>query len=174
CIPRAPRCEACPAATRCLARRSGDPAAYPEPAKTGSGLRTRRIVMLLARRGAKILLLNGEAAGNAAEPKAWSLPLMETKTATSRSAAVRLSRTWTKGSPVEGPTRRFRHRTYAEDLHFEVWESLCPPPERSAGKAATALKSEVRWVDPTRLDELPLRSPTLKAVKGLRRSPKLP
>ena len=174
CVPRAPRCEACPAATRCLARRSGDPAAYPEPAKTGSGLRTRRIVMLLARRGAKILLLNGEAAGNAAEPKAWSLPLMETKTATSRSAAVRLSRTWTKGSPVEGPTRRFRHRTYAEDLHFEVWESLCPPPERSAGKAATALKTEVRWVDPTRLDELPLRSPTLKAVKGLRRSPKLP
>ncbi|HYJ32659.1 MAG TPA: A/G-specific adenine glycosylase [Candidatus Binatia bacterium] len=181
CAPRAPRCDACPAAAPCLARRSGDAAAYPEPAKTASSLPTRRVVMLLARRGAKILLVNGEAGGSrgASDAKGWSLPMADTAAkaregtagttpqgteGAARAAAVRLSRTWTKGAPVTGPTRRFRHRTYAEDLHFEVWESLDPP---SKGSAA----AEARWVDPARLDELPLRGPTLKAVKGLRRRP---
>jgi len=176
CVPRAPRCDACPAAARCLALRSGDPAAYPEPARAASSLPTRRVVMLLARRGAKILLVNGEAGGSGSAPdaKGWSLPMADTAAtvrdgtaAAARAAAVRLSRRWTKGAPVKGPTRRFRHRTYAEDLHFEVWESL---DSTSKGRAA----AQARWFDPARLDELPLRSPTLKAIKDLRRSPKRP
>lgn len=169
CTPRAPRCESCPAAARCAARASGEPAAYPKSARKSSPLKSRRIVMLLARRGARVLLVPDPRKA----PGAWSLPFAEATTSTpARTAAALLSRAWGVGPPHDQPKHRFRHRTYAEDLHFEVWEAkaskrprgasgeAAPLPGRSPGAGAT-------WTDPARLGDLPVRGPTLKALKEL-------
>jgi A/G-specific adenine glycosylase len=168
CTPRAPRCESCPAAARCAARDSGDPAAYPTPARKAGAVKTRRLVMLLARRGARVLLVPDAGKSSAA----WSLPSSDAATAASaRQAAARLSRRWGVGPPLDPPKHRFRHRTYAEDLHVEVWETEVPkrtrgvsvdpaPPPRPPRSGAT-------WADPARLADLPVRGPTLKALKGL-------
>jgi hypothetical protein len=73
---------------------------------------------------------------------------------------------------VKGPKHRFRHRTYAEDLHYEVWETADAAPRATArGRAETSARSTApsgaRWADPRRLGGLPLRGPTLKALKKL-------
>jgi len=169
CTPRAPRCDSCPAATRCAARESGDPAAYPAPARAAGAVKTRRLVMLLARRGARVLLVPDGANGAAA----WSLPFTDAgPVAAGRTAAARLSRAWSANAPVKGPKHRFRHRTYAEDLHYEVWETADAAPRATArGRAETSARSTApsgaRWADPRRLGGLPLRGPTLKALKKL-------
>lgn len=172
CTPRAPRCESCPAADRCAALRSGDPATYPAPAKASGAVKARRVVMLLARRGARVLLVPDSESGAAA----WSLPFASAPPrASARAAAARLSRSWGLDPPVKGPQHRFRHRTYAEDLRYEVWESphdapsgAAPPRDRM--RTARASRTDLRWADPRRLQKIPLRAPTLKALKKLRRS----
>jgi A/G-specific adenine glycosylase len=168
CLPRAPRCDACPASSRCAARESGDPAAVPAPARVAAPVEARRLVMLLARRRGRVLLVReDEGAG------AWGLPQADAAEGEGRAAATRLSRDWMPGALVDGPKHRFRHRTYAEDLRYEVWEASHPRHPAAAraeiGRAERrAPRKATRWAHPARLDELPVRGPTLKALRRLR------
>jgi A/G-specific adenine glycosylase len=151
CAPAAPRCDRCPAASRCIANRSGDPARFPTAARKASPSPTERRVLLVARRGSKVLLTESESA--------WNLPSAPVGRHSPKAAAARVARAFIAGAEVAGPRAEFRHRTYAEDLRFEIWEAR-------AARSAAPLGSE--WVDRDRLRERPLRAPTLKALKALR------
>jgi A/G-specific adenine glycosylase len=143
CLPR-PRCEECPVARSCDARRSGDASRYPEPARKPDP-RPAGEVLLLARRGRSIYLEKGATPTGTA----WTLPR-----ATTRHAAARLGFVLQGGEPLTF----FRHRTYAEDLRIEV----------CAATAALGRRAKGRWFALDALDRLPVRAPTLKAIKRLR------
>ncbi len=172
CLPREPRCEDCPAARDCAASASGNPSAYPASAKASAAPPPERHVLLIARRGSRVLLVPGIARrGGTAQSGTWTLPTspVPARAADGGSAARKLARSLIRGAgsggpgrpgaavQVVGPQARFRHRTYAQDLHFEVWE------------AKTAARGSVpgQWVDCGKLATLPLRAPTLKALKHL-------
>lgn len=152
CSPTAPGCDRCPAASRCAANRSGNPARFPSPARKTPTSATERRVILVARRGKKVLLTETEAG--------WNLPTasVPARTGSSRAAATSVARSLFTSAQVSGPRGEFRHRTYSEDLRFEVWEAR-------PGRARTPKGSE--WVDPGRLRDRPLRAPTMKALKNL-------
>jgi len=145
CLPRDPKCNECPVARSCDARRSGDPARYPEPARKPNP-ESAGEVLLLARRGRSIYL------EQAATPTgtAWTLPRART-----RAAAAKLGFALRSGDPLTS----FRHRTYAEDLRIDVCAATASRGVR---------RKKGRWFDPEILDRLPLRAPTLKAIKRLR------
>jgi A/G-specific adenine glycosylase len=156
CLPRAPRCDGCPAARRCAARASGRPERFPEGARVKPPLAARRI-LLLVRSGDRFLLVRDGSNGH----PAWTLP--ESGVAprsSSRAAAGNAARSL--GLPpgeVKGPVASFRHRTFSHDLAFDVWEV----------EGAARRGRGVRWVRPGELARLPVRSPTLKAMRAATR-----
>jgi len=158
CLPRDPRCAACPAAPHCSARKSGAPERYPEAAKPSGPPRAGHHVLLVARRGPRVFLIPGEGAHGAG----WTLPSAPAIDS-ARDSALRLARGVFRSAAKVRLSGRFRHRTYAEDLQFEVWET--------SGTTPRALTGGGKWVNPAALGELPVRAPTLKALKRLR--PKL-
>jgi A/G-specific adenine glycosylase len=176
CLPRDPRCGECPVASRCVARRSGDPARYPEPAVKQEP-RSGREVLLLARRGRSVYLEEDATPTG----RAWTLPRVRARAskgvappsgppaaartvppAAARAVAARHGLSLEPGTLLAA----FRHRTYADDLSIEVW-AAAPGP-------GTARRSGGRWVTPAGLKRLPLRAPTLKALHRLRAKGALP
>jgi len=156
CLPRDPRCGECPGRSACEARRSGAPDRYPE-ADVKAAPRKGRQVMLLARWRGRILLVqetSGEGRG------AWTLPTANS-TGSGPRAAGTLARRLGLPEPSGEPVARFRHRTFARDLEFEVWESARPTGQKLSGDAG-------RWVLAKSLRGIPMRSPTIKALKRLR------
>jgi len=151
CRPREPICERCPARSLCAAYRSGAPDAYPEPARKPSAKPIRR-VLLLARSANRVLLTRSVSA-------AWTLPVAEADKGAA-AAARRLTRDLgLTPAAVHGLVARFRHVTFAENVAFEVWETaIARPPRKIPGG---------RWVFPQSLDNLPVRAPTLKALRKL-------
>ena len=173
CFPRDPVCARCPAARRCAARASGTPDRYPEAAPA-LAVRSERRVLLVTRRGGRVLLVPDAAERGAT----WTLPTATVIAATAASvrataaaapeaAARALARRLGHAGNVRGPIARFRHRTFSHDLAFEVWESPAAPAPRGAPNETDAPK-EIRWAAPRDLDRLPLRAPTLKALNKLR------
>ena len=164
CLPRDPRCEECPVASGCVARRSGDPARYPEPAVKQEP-RSGREVLLLARRGRSIYLEEDATPSG----RAWSLPRVRaqaTKSDAPPAAARALAARHGLSLDPGGRLTAFRHRTYADDLSVEVWAA--------APVSETARRPGGRWVTRAGLERLPLRSPTLKALSRLRAKGTLP
>jgi len=170
CLPRAPLCDRCPARSLCAAYRSGAPDAYPVAARKAPVKPVRR-VLLLARSASRLLLTRalskpsgarGGRAPAAAGPTAWTLPTAEASK-NPAAAARRLARDL--GLPdeaVRGPVARFRHITFAEHVSFEVWETTSTRQPRKIPGG--------RWVFAHSIEELPVRAPTLKAIRKLQRA----
>ncbi len=168
CLPAEPRCGACPAARWCVARASGQPERYPGPGRAPQP-KPARLVLLLVRSRGRVLLVPDVANGRAA----WTLPeaaplARRAATRGPDAAGLRAARGLAKrlGLPagaVRGPVQSFRHRTFAQDLSIEVWEAGPDTPGALAGSPGPH-----RWVRPSSPDHLPLRAPTLKALKNLR------
>ena len=151
CLPREPRCERCPAARGCVARTSGDPARYPSPMKIRAPRPERRL-LLVARRDRRVLLVpeTGDSS--------WTLPTAILRSRGTASAARALAaRHCLMGIDPER-AGSFQHRTYSHDLTFEVWTA------ETGSEGAEGL-----WATPAQLRSLPLRAPTLKALKAIRR-----
>ena len=72
CSPLDPRCGRCPLARRCRARRSGDPARSPRPARPVAGVAVREAVAVVERRGKVLLVQGGHERGW--WEGLWSLP----------------------------------------------------------------------------------------------------
>ncbi|HEU4334323.1 MAG TPA: A/G-specific adenine glycosylase [Candidatus Eisenbacteria bacterium] len=156
CLPRDPLCERCPVARWCRARRGGRPDRYPEGAAKGPPKREHR-VLLLVRRGSRILLLPDPSdAGATWAPPSVALP--EGGAPRSARAALALAQAHGGDGPPRGPVRRFRHRTYAHDWTVEVWEVGAKPRHDWANG---------RWATRAALAGLPVRAPTVKALKDL-------
>ncbi len=155
CLPRAPLCARCPARTPCLARRSGSPERFPSAA-SGAPPKPERRVMLLARRNGRVLLVPDPRAPGGT----LSLPSARISR-DGRQAARSLARRLGHAGELRGPISRFRHRTFSHDLSFEVWEVETKGSDPPGGPG--------RWISPARIEGVPTRSPTLKAVRSLRR-----
>jgi len=154
CLARDPLCERCPVERWCRARRSGRPDRYPEAA----GLQTPRKehrVMLLVRRGRRVLLLPDPADGGATvAPPSMAV----SRPPAARRAATFLARANGVLDPPRGPLRTIRHRTYSHDYTIEVWE-VAAGSDQHGGNA--------RWATAAGVQRLPARAATLKALKGL-------
>jgi len=154
CFPREPLCERCPVRAACVARRGGHPDRYPEAAPVAKPALERRVI-LLARRNGRFLLIPDPAERGSV----WTLP-MAAAGADGARAARSLARRHGQGDNLRGPVAQFRHRTFSQDIAFEVWENDSPghgdPPPPG------------RWAAPRAIRTLPVRAPTLKAIKGLR------
>ncbi len=98
CLPRAPRCEACPLARDCRARREGKPERYPARRPRPTPVRVERVLLLVRNRGR---LLMRKAAGF------WELP-----------EASELA-----GASVRAQAGRFRHSIMNQQHHVEVREA---------------------------------------------------
>ncbi|HSQ60220.1 MAG TPA: A/G-specific adenine glycosylase [Acidobacteriota bacterium] len=156
CLPRDPLCERCPVARWCRAHRGGRPDRYPEGAAKSAPKREHR-VMLLVRRGPRVLLLPDAAdAGATWAPPSASVPGGEGPR--SARAASALALLHGGADPPNGPILRFRHRTYAHDWTVEVWEVRAKPRHEWAN---------ARWATRAALADLPVRAPTVKAFNGL-------
>jgi A/G-specific adenine glycosylase len=156
CLPRDPLCARCPAVRLCVARKSGDPGRYPE-ASTPKAPRAERRLLLLASAGDRVLLVPDDADAMAS----WTLPCAVLGASTSpRGAARALAARHLRRAPApSGPRTTFQHRTFSHNMTYEVWclklpRDPKPDPERV-------------WATRRQLRGLPLRSPTLKALKSL-------
>jgi len=154
CLPRDPLCEQCPAARRCVARAGGDPSRYPAPLEVKAPRREKRL-LLLARYGDRVLLVPDESS--------WTLPTRRLGRSPGSRAAKALAARYlaTSGADIR-PEHRFQHRTYSHDLSCEVWSLDLTKDEAISG-------ANSRWATRAQLRALPLRAPTLKALKHIRR-----
>lgn len=162
CLPREPRCGECPARAACVARASGEPDRYPEAPVSRAPRRVER-VMLAAWEDGKVLLVRETAAG----APSWTLPHAESSASAERAARA-LAKSLGLTGRVQGPTHRFRHRTFAEDAGHEVWEIHSGGTDARGERPGPAGPGARRWATPEDVDRLPTRGPTLKAIKKLR------
>ena len=164
CRPRDPLCEHCPARALCVAHRGGTPDAYPEPARKPPTKPARRVLLLA--RSARRLLLTRTPGARTGSGTTWTLPSADAAR-NAAAAAKALARDFGLApAAIRGPVARFRHTTFAENVRFEVWEtSAARPPRKIPG---------TKWVFPHSIQGLPVRSPTLKALRKLQDADRSP
>ncbi len=168
CLPRDPFCGGCPAARFCVARASGDPGRYPE-ALPARAPRAERRLLLLASSGDRVLLVPDEAD----ERVTWTLPYARLSASTSPLGTARAlaARHLKRGVAPSGPLATFQHRTFSHQMTYEVWSlELGRGPGAQGPPSPDAPPQRERvWATRRQLRGLPLRAPTLKALKNLDR-----
>jgi A/G-specific adenine glycosylase len=149
CTPRTPRCEACPLAAACVARRSGTVEALPELPKRVETVAVRRAAAVVERRGRVLCAKTLDSAPRWAGM--WQLPSADVEPDEAASAtAARAVRAWA-GLATEPGARLLtvRHSVTHHRITLDVFQ--CRP---RPGAARPVDCSEVRWVPPAELDAL--------------------
>ncbi len=158
CTPRNPQCLLCPLREPCRARRSGRPEAYPvtRPARPTEKLRVG--VLWIARAGR--VLLERPGAGNPLRGT-WDFPAREIgggpEAAPGRSLgalARRLRLRLRRGELLGTASHGILHRR----LRLEIYDC------RLAG-GRVAGRDDLRWIDPRRIDGLPVSGATRKVLR---------
>lgn len=166
CVPRAPRCDACPVADACDARAAGDADALPRRAPRRAPKTVHAVAALVRRRGRALAvrrpargLLGGLwelPGGELASPRADGADALVAVLAAGTGLAVRDVR------PAGRIEWRFTHRT----LHLRLFECAAP-----AGRVRLTGWDQHRWVSDAELDALPLGTVTRRALAALRGEP---
>jgi A/G-specific adenine glycosylase len=131
CLPRAPRCPACPVRARCRAHASGRVAAFPPVVARRRTERVRRAVALIERSGRLLLVRrDGALLGGLWEPPGVDLA---DGVPARRALAVALARLGLRARLA--PTGRTVHHTITHRaIEVEVWRArLTAAPPRRAG-----------------------------------------
>jgi A/G-specific adenine glycosylase len=158
CLPRAPRCGACPVARFCDARAAGDAETLPVKAPRGEPRKVRGVAALLLR-GGRALAVRRPPRGLLGG--LWDLPGGEL--AEGESPEAGLVRTLAEGvglrasrvRPVGALDHAFTHRA----LHLHVFRAAA-----SAGRVRRGRFDAHRWVAPSALGRLPHGKLTAKAL----------
>ena len=153
CLPRAPRCEACPLAGTCLARASGRPEEFPRSRPRKAPVSVRLAAGVARRRGRLVLVEDPFLV-----PGHLVVPLVEV--AAGDDAARALSAAWPRlaGRPVAQVAfaATIRHavleRRYAVEV-FEVTEA--PASSTASGRPATPGAPRPRLLLPEELAGVP-------------------
>lgn len=146
CTPRSPRCEECPLARRCVARREGAQGQIPSPKAATARKGVHHACVVLRRRG-RLLVEQRPASGLWAG--LWQPPTLES---VRRPAPARLARRLN----LDGAIRlgEFTHATTHRAVRFSVWEGRGAGPEGA------------RWVRPSDLGALALSTPHRRILTG--------
>jgi A/G-specific adenine glycosylase len=148
CLPRSPRCEICPLAARCEARRAGSQSQLPVKRPATAPVKIAMEVAIVERRGRLVLWQRSADARRLGG--FWELPSPE-----QLPAAAEL--------PVIGT---FRHAITRNDYHVTVRSG------RLAGQARAA--RPLRWIPMATVPSLPLSTTARKALRLAGLSPLLP
>lgn len=146
CTPAAPKCESCPAARWCEARKRGLTGTIPPPKRVAPRKRLVHHAVVVSRengRGREVLVHRRPAEG--LWPNLWQVPTVE--------AERSLSPPSFRGSlPVEvrglGLWFEFDHGTSHRDIRFRVYRG------RPSGEGTGAGVEGARWMPAAELDEL--------------------
>jgi A/G-specific adenine glycosylase len=165
CVPKAPRCMACPVIAECAARAAGDPESLPVKSRKKPPKRVEASAGLLLRRGRALAVRRppeGLLGG------LWELPggdLEEKEDPESgllRNLAERTGLRVAAAEPLGSVEHVFTHRR----LRLHVFR--CEPPE---GRIRLAGFDAHRWLAPASLGGLPLGAVTKKALRLLELDP---
>ena len=138
CLPRAPRCEACPLRRECRARAMGKVESFPPTAPRPASVRVRRAAALLTRRGRMLVVRReGRQLDGMWEPPAVDL----VRGAPARALAAELESLGVRAKLA--PTgRTVRHSILERRIEVQVWRGeLAGPAPRAA---------RLKMVDPLR------------------------
>jgi A/G-specific adenine glycosylase len=166
CRPKAPDCPACPVRGQCRARALGDPARYP-PRSVKRARPVRRGVLLLLRRGARLLLRQRPASG--LWGGLWEFPWAECAPGEAPAeAARRLAESLPGRAPSQAALRPAHVGAVSHALtHFQL-ELECYAADRGRGSPTAAPGHFWRWVTRRELAALPLARPNHKALALLK------
>ncbi len=161
CVPRAPRCLACPVMDRCAARREGSAESLPVKAKKPKPKRARAVCALVERAGQQRRFLAVRRPPSGLLGGLWELPGDEVGLRESgpevlaRALRDRVGLSVTDVEEV-GPVRHvFTHRS----LRLDVYRARTGP-----GRVAREGYDAHRWVSRTALDGLPISAVARKAL----------
>lgn len=158
CTPRAPRCDACPVSTCCLALALGRPTAFP-PRKKPGPVRVIPVAIAWIEKRGRVLLERRHADGPLRG--AWDLPAAVVAPGETPGRAIARPLSARHGLRLRtGPVLlRARHSILASRLVIEVVE---------ATEASTRPKSAaLRWVALGRLDEVAISGATKKIARAV-------
>ena len=128
CLPRTPRCEACPIRRRCRAHALGRVGDFPPAPPRRASERLRRAVVVIER-GGRILMVRreGELLGGLWEPPGVELQDGENGAGT-RAALARALRTLGVRARLEPTGRTVRHAITHRAIEVEVWRGTPTVP----------------------------------------------
>jgi A/G-specific adenine glycosylase len=134
CLPRAPRCAACPLAGDCAARRAGTAEQLPRRRRRPASVALRQVAALVGAPGGRLLLVR-RAEGESVMPGLWELPTVEADglPAAEAALAARYGGRWRLGEPLARARHAITVRRLEVALHGAEWE-----PQEIAETAAAA------------------------------------
>jgi A/G-specific adenine glycosylase len=157
CLPRQPRCDSCPLAATCVARRSGRTAELPlKSRRLRRGERSNTLLWL--RHRGEVLLVRRPERGVWAG--LWSLPEF---------ADAAALRAFTESWPGQAlPLPAFRHALTHFDWQLEPWQWLLPARGAAAALKDLQLAHPGRWFDTDEALALGLPAPIRKLLVAAR------
>jgi len=141
CLPRQPRCEACPLRRHCAASRDGRIEQFPAP-KAKAASQCIELRLAVVERDGKVLMTPPDAGGDSLWPGFWTLPQLPV-------AGI---------APAE-PLGRFRHTVTFRRITVAAFRARLAP---QAGKRLAA--RGFRFVSAAQMAGLPVSTPTRKAL----------
>jgi len=160
CLPRAPRCPACPLRKWCRAYRIGRPEAYPVP-RPRRGAESRHLAAAVIRRGSKVAIVRGLEEGLLDD--LWNFP-----SAFGSSRAQALQRLREKlGAHFSGPVSL---RQAVAELHHGITYRSIRVRIFSAHASGKVDKNSVRWVQLDRLADSAVSQLARKIAAEVRRA----
>jgi A/G-specific adenine glycosylase len=159
CTPRAPRCDACPLAPECVARREGLTETLPELAARAKPTRVRVALAIVRRNGRVLVVEQGADAPRWAG--LWTFPHVEVRAdETAEDAAARAVREQTRHAVrVEKKALTLEHTITRFRITIEAFHATLASP-RSAAKGALGA-----WLLPSDLETRAMPAPHKKLAE---------
>jgi A/G-specific adenine glycosylase len=161
CTAKAPRCDVCPLATDCVARRLGRQERIPRASPPPRIVEVREAAVVIRRRG-QVLLVQRPPTGRWAGM--WEFPHGPLEPGeTHESAADRIARSLT-GMRIGAVTELLTLRHGITRFRITM---VCFEAAHQAGRFASSFYTGARWVRPTELASYPVSSPQRKLANQL-------
>lgn len=161
CTPARPRCEACPLASLCTARRLGLQEVIPARGARPTSVPVREAAVVVFRRG-RVFLVQRPAQGRWAN--LWEFPHDQLRPGESHeAAAARLLPELTHIRAIVGPELLTLRHTI---MHYRV-ALVCFESRYRAGAFCPGAYQAARWVEPARLADFPVSMPQRRLAQAL-------
>ncbi len=155
CLPRSPRCPACPLRAWCVACRRGNPEAFPRPRRRPA-TRARHLAVAVIHRDGRYGLVRGLDEGLLAD--LWNFPAAfgGTRHEALGNLRARLSLLARRPAQISGTVARLNHQITYRAIRVEAYAATLRRPVEG-----------VRWVKSAALDGAAISQLTRKIAKAL-------